>query len=100
MSSPSGGRRLSAGRPGAPPPVDEVNARFRMTALELSAPSKRLAERALDAGSGAPRSAPTPPAPLTRDPFTFVVRPPAVALPAPRVEAPPAPLALSAIGGF
>ena len=78
-----------AGRPGAPPPVDEVHARFRMTALELSAPSKRLVERALGAGSGAPRSAPTPPAPLARDPFTFVVaRPPAApAPPAPRVEA-------------
>ena len=57
-----------AGRPGVPPPIDEVHARFRMTALELSAPSKRLAERALGAGSGAPRSAPTPPAPLARDP--------------------------------
>jgi hypothetical protein len=66
-----------AGRPG-PPPVDEIHARFRMTALELSGLSKRLVERALGAGSGAPRVAPTPPAPLARDPFTFVVaRPPA-----------------------
>jgi hypothetical protein len=91
-----------AGRPGAPPPVDEVHARFRMTALELSAPSKRLAERALGAGSGAPRSVPTPPAPLARDPFTFVAaRPPAApAPPAPRVDTPLAPFALSAIVGF
>ena len=90
-----------AGRPGAPP-VDEVHARFRMTALELSASSKRLAERALGAGSSAPRSASTPPAPLTRDPFAFVVaRLPAAPAPAaPRVEAPLAPLVLSAIVGF
>ena len=91
-----------AGRPGVPPPIDEVHARFRMTALELSAPSKRLAERALGAGSGAPRSVPTPPAPLARDPFTLVAAraPAAPAPPAPRVEAPLAPLALSAIVGF
>jgi hypothetical protein len=75
-----------AGRPGTPPPVDEVHARFRMTALELSGPSKRLVERALGAGGGAPRSASTPPAPLVRDPFTFVAaRPPAA-------PGPPAPL--------
>ena len=93
---------LPAGRPGAPPPVDEVHARFRMTALELSAPSRRLAERALGAGSSAPRSASTPPAPLTRDPFAFAVArlPAAPAPPAPRVEAPLAPLVLSAIVGF
>ena len=92
---------LPAGRSGAPP-VDEVHARFRMTALELSAPSKRLAERALGAGSAAPRSAPTPLAPLARDPFTFVAaRPPlAPATPAPRADTPLAPLALSAIVGF
>ena len=91
-----------AGRPGVPPPVDEVHARFRVTALELSAPSKRLAERALGAGSAAPRSALMPPAALARDPFTFVVaRAPATpALPGPRVEAPLAPLTLSAIVGF
>ncbi len=73
-----------------------------MTALELSAPSRRLAERALGAVSGAPRSAPTPPGPLTRDPFTFVVArvPEAPAPPAPRVDTPPAPLTLSAIVGF
>jgi hypothetical protein len=89
-----------AGRPGAPT-VDEVHARFRVTALELSAPSKRLAERALGAGSSAPRSA-TAPAPLTRDPFAFAVArlPAAPAPPAPRVEAPLAPLVLSAIVGF
>ena len=91
-----------AGRPGAPPPVDEVQARFRMTALELSAPSKRLAERALGAGSAAARSAPTPSAPLARDPFTFAVARLAAPLaqPAPRVDTPLAPLALSAIVGF
>ena len=89
-----------AGRPGVPPPIDEVHARFRMTALELSAPSKRLAERALGTGSGASRSVPTPPAPLARDPFTFVAARPPAAPPAPRVEAPLAPLALSAIVGF
>ena len=59
----------SAGRPGAPPPVDEVHARFRMTALELSAPSKRLAERALGAGSAAPRSALTPLGPARARPL-------------------------------
>ena len=91
----------SAGGPG-PPPGDEVHARFRMTALELTAPSRRLAERALGAGSGAPLPAPAPPAPLTRDPFTFVVaRSPAAPTPsAPRVETPLAPLALSAIVAF
>jgi len=75
-----------AARPGAPPPVDEVHARFRMTALELSAPSKRLAERALGAASAAPRSAPLPLAPLARDPFTLLVA---------RLPAPLAPPALS-----
>ena len=91
-----------AGRPGPPPPVDEVHARFRMTALELTAPSKRLAERALGAGSAGPLSASPPPASLARDPFTFVVaRPPAApAPPAARVDVPLAPLALSAIVGF
>jgi hypothetical protein len=73
-----------------------------MTALELSASSRRLAERALGAASGIPRSASTPPAPLARDPFTFVMArlPAAPAPPAPRVEGPLAPLALSAIVGF
>jgi hypothetical protein len=90
------------GGPGAKPSVDEVHARFRMTALELSASSRRLAERAIGAGSGAPRSAPTPPVALARDPFAFVVarQPAAPAPPATRVDAPPAPLALSAIVGF
>ena len=92
-----------AGRPGAPSPVDEVHARFRMTALELSAPSKRLAERALGAGSAAPRSASSPPAPLGARPLHLrggAVRPRPRRSPAPRVEAPLAPLALSAIVGF
>jgi hypothetical protein len=72
-----------------------------MTALELSAPSKRLAERALGAAGAVPRATTTPPVPLARDPFTFVVaRLPAPAPPAPRVEGPLAPLALSAIVGF
>jgi hypothetical protein len=99
---PATGPLAPAGRPGAPSPVGEVYARFRMTALDLSAPSKRLVERALGAGSGAPPSAPMPPAPLARDPFTFVAaRPPApVAPPAPRVQSPLAPLELSAIVGF
>ena len=91
-----------ATRPGGPPPVDEVHARFRMTALDLSPSSKRLVERALGAVSSAPPSAATPPGPLARDPFVFVVtRPAAVpAPPAPRVEMPAAPLELSAIVGF
>ncbi len=79
------------GRPGGPRP-DEIEARFKMTALEFTPEARKVFERAVAAsGTGAPG---TPPAgslalPLpagvpetgapTRDPFTFVAgarRPP------------------------
>ena len=90
----------TAPRAGAPA-VDEILARFRMTALELSGPSRRLVERALGAAGNAPSPPAAPPA-VARDPFTFVVARPAAAPPSapPRVERPSAPLELSAIVSF
>ena len=70
-----------AGWPQGMAALDEVQARFRMTALELSPPAKRLFDRALAAdgtgsGAGAAGSSLAPPVagagrPLTRDPFVF-----------------------------
>ena len=74
-----------SGRADPTAPVDEVQARFRMAALELSAPAKRLVDRALGGGGGSVGilAAPgqVPEAPLARDPFAFVVAPAA-----PRVD--------------
>lgn len=89
----------------------ELQARFRMTALELSPPAQRLLDRVLAAGpaSSAP-TAGTPPsagagtdvaaAPITRDPFSFVGRGPAPRTAPPAaaaVDRPPVALHLSAI---
>ena len=93
---PSGG----APRTATPQADDEVLARFRLTALELSAASKRLVERAIAASGGPSSPAPTPGGPLARDPFAFVVaRPPTAPPPPPRAERPSVPLELSAIMG-
>lgn len=104
-----------AGAPkGAGP--DEVQARFRMTALELAAPAKRILERALAADVGSPggpalpASRPMPPPapagaerPLGRDPFAFVAGTgpvPKGRSEAPRPGKPPAPMELSAVVSF
>ena len=91
-----------ATRGDAAAPADEVQARFRMTALELAPASRRLVDRALgQAPAGPALPPPAAPTPLTRDPFAFVVpAKPAAPAPAPRAERPPAPLELSAIVGF
>jgi hypothetical protein len=78
-----------AGRPGGPR-MDEVDARFKMTALELTPDAKKVFERAVAAsGTGAPAggslalplpSTVTDPGAGARDPFAFVAgvrRPPA-----------------------
>ena len=86
----------------AAPAVDEVQARFRMTALELAPASRRLVDRALgQAAASPPVLSPAAPAPLARDPFAFVVPARSAApVPAPKPEKPPSPLELSAIVGF
>ncbi len=103
-----------SGRPDGPAASEEIQARFRMTALELSQQAKRVLERVLAAGpaSGQP-SASTAPAlppvapgsagpPLIRDPFAFGAGTPAASSrpPSPPVaEKPAVPLALTAIMG-
>jgi len=107
---PPGGRPRDAGSP------DEVQARFRMTALELSAPAKRILDRALSADGkassspapGPPPALPPPPgvgaaSPLTRDPFAFVAAKSPVAKGrsvAPASPTPAAPIELSAVVSF
>ena len=91
-----------SGRADPTAPFDEVQARFRMAALELSAPAKRLVDRALGGAGGAvgilAARGQVPEAPLARDPFAFVVAPAA-----PRVDTPVTPLdftgTVSAPGG-
>ncbi len=72
---------------------DEVQARFKMAALELSTQAKQIIERAVAATGGTAQAAPRPPlalpvpttvaqaSPLGRDPFSFLT-PPAPARPA------------------
>jgi hypothetical protein len=73
-----------AGRPGGPR-VDEIEARFKMTALELTPEAKKVFERAVAASGTGPQGAPPAgslalPLPAAvpetgvpaRDPFTFV----------------------------
>lgn len=75
-------------------PSDEVQARFRVVALELSGQAKQVIDRAIAAGgessqSGLTLPVPSQPAPATtiaRDPFAFVT-PPAPAAPATPVTA-------------
>ncbi len=117
----------AAGRVEGAGAVDEVQARFRMTALDLSAQAKKILDGALAAGGKATRN-PSPPvlpgtnppaqgSPPIRDPFAFgsgkltvgragppaAPGPPATP-PAPRPAAPPVVLELSAIvslsGGY
>lgn len=68
------------GRPGDGLAPNEVQARFRLTALELSAPARRIVDHALAPDGRAPASpaaGSTPGAgvgaPLARDPFVFGV---------------------------
>jgi hypothetical protein len=81
--------------PGAPPSgSDEIEARFKMTAIEPSAQAKQIIERvaaasggAAQRGAGSPLVLPVPTRvaqapPLGRDPFSFVT-PPAPPRPAP-----------------
>ena len=80
-------------------PTDEVQARFRLVALELSPQARRVMERALSP-AGAPAA--LPPAgdpPLARDPFAFVTPPPAPPPPPPAAARPEVPLVVSAIMG-
>lgn len=88
-------------RPGAPAPADLVQARFRLTTIELTPPARRIVERAL-AAAPAPAPDGTAAVAAARDPFAFALpKPPAPPPPAaPRVEPPPVPLDLTAIVGF
>jgi hypothetical protein len=101
----------SAGRAAAAPGPEEVQARFRLVALDLSPAARKVLDRAL-AASGPGAGAPSPgvpglaraaaPDPISRDPFAFAI--PKVASrpgsPAPRPDKPPAPMELTAIVGF
>jgi len=89
--------------PGGSSPADDVQARFRMAALELSAQARQIVERAQAASGGsAPGtpgtplalSVPTRPAPSGspgRDPFVFLSSPGAPARPPSGQAAGPAP---------
>jgi hypothetical protein len=82
-----------AGRADPAAPSDEVQARFRMAAIELSAPAKRIVDRALAGagGAGGTPAAPrqVPEALIARDPFAFA----GARLPAgPRADTPITPL--------
>jgi len=106
-AAPSTAGRLEAGTAS-----DEVQARFRMTALDLSPEARRVLDRALAAGRGVrPPGLASPPvpadsaaAPLTRDPFAFAPGLPPAARVAARAAPPPprtpAQLELSAIVNF
>jgi hypothetical protein len=109
---------------GRPKPADEVRARFRMTALELTPQAKLIIERARAAGGGGapgtggltlpvPSASGTPASPA-RDPFAFLApptrpaAPPAASTPAAgqpgtgpaAPEAPPVPLDVKGIVSF
>jgi hypothetical protein len=109
------------GRPDGPGAPDEVQARFRLTALELSPQARSVVDRVVAAASpAAPGLPPLPPADLAetgpaRDPFVFAAGrpgpapsgsppppppPPPPAASPPRPARPPAPMELSAIVGF
>src|SRR5262249_55620653 len=92
--------------PGRRASADEVQARFRMTALELTPQAKVIIDRALAAGGEQPPAssplalnvpgAATPRAPSGRDPFAFLSLPAPPAPPRPPTgaggpEAPPPP---------
>ena len=96
---------LAAARPQAAPSADEVQARFRLVALELSPAVKRMFDRIPAVGaSGSGGQAPAVTGDLedgatARDPFAFAAGRPVAAAPKappppPRPEAPPVPLEL------
>jgi hypothetical protein len=77
----------AAGRPGETTSSDDLQARFKLTALELSPQSKLIVERTLAAAGqggkgqpGAPPALPVPARPQApprlRDPFAFLTPPP------------------------
>src|SRR5262249_28816459 len=68
--------------PTVPAPPDEIQARFKIAALELTAPAKQIIARVASGSAAAtpPRMLPVPhsdalAAPLSRDPFVFPARP-------------------------
>jgi hypothetical protein len=98
-----------AGSPSNPAaPADEVQARFKLTALELTAQAKAITERTLAASRNSPQDStvlpvPTRAGPITRDPFAFVMpvtaRAPA-APSAPASERPRPPVEVKGIVSF
>ena len=103
----------AAGAPAASPPSDEVQARFKMTVLELSEQAKQVIDRAVAASGGTARAAPGAPLmlpvptkvaqmpPLGRDPFTFLTPPRPTAVSAGVVpEMPSLPLEVKGIVSF
>jgi len=102
-----GAATLPPGRPPGQPASEDVQARFRMTALELSPAARQILDRVRAAGRGsadnsaAPLSTAMAEPPLTRDPFAFVVAktpaPVASRPPVPAVDRLPVALSLSAI---
>jgi hypothetical protein len=99
--------------PGATSPQDEVQARFKIAALELSAAGKQIVARVASGENTATSSLVLPVprsevlAALSRDPFTFPTRPAPALPPAPAVARspekpaePPAPVELKGIFGF
>jgi len=107
-----------SGSPGAASPLNELQVRFKMTALELSAAAKQIIQRAAAAGGGAPPGAPGVPPGLSvptrvgqagpggRDPFTFVLPPPPPSRvasggpPSPAAEKPAVPFDVKGIVSF
>jgi len=101
------------GLPGASPPPDEVQARFKMTVLELSEQAKQVIERVVAASGGSAQTAPGPTltlpvpntvaqaTPLARDPFSFLTPPRPAAVPAGATpEKPAVPLDVKGIMNF
>lgn len=86
---------------GGPSPADEVQARFKITALELSPEAKKILERALAASGGqaaagslglpVPATRVADASPLGRDPFYFIAPPPPTVVAGRRPTEPPAP---------
>ena len=104
---------VPTGPPGASPPPDEVQARFKMTVLELSEQAKQVIERSVAASGGTAQAAAGPPlmlpvptktaqaVPLGRDPFLFLTPPRPVPAPAGATpEKAAAPLDVKGIVGF
>jgi hypothetical protein len=101
----------ATGQPEDPATADEVQARFRLTALELSPQARRVFDRVVAAGTAAPPGLPPVPAGdvaaggPARDPFALAAPRPAPAMPGPPPPppgpaSPSAPIELSAIVAF